>query len=173
MGYFPRELETESQKAPQRDPREAKMVPRSAPGGPRRPQEAPRAPQDGPKTAPRAAKSTPRAAQRRSQSGLGGHLGPTWRPRGPRMPPGRHFGPLGGRFWPFRGFIFQAPSACCGAFQGASASASASAGASAFASAKRKSASAKSKRRAKSQGQQAARPPGLKDSRARRDERSS
>ena len=66
---------------------------RGLPGGPRRPQEAPRAAQDGPKrrqeglkTAPRATKSAPRAAQRRSQSGLGGHLGPTWRPKGPRRP---------------------------------------------------------------------------------------
>ena len=137
------------------------MVLRSAPGGPRRPQEAPRAPQDGPKTAPRAAKSAPRAAQRRSQSGLGGHLGPTWRPRDPQKPPGRHVGTLGGRFWPLRGSIFEAFSGCCGAFRGASASASAGAGA-----------SAKRKRRAKSQGQQAARPQGLKDSKARRDVRS-
>ena len=35
----------------------------------------------------------------RSQSGLGGHLGQTWRPRAPRRPSGRHFGPLGARFW--------------------------------------------------------------------------
>ena len=40
------------------------MTPRSGPGGP---------------------KSAPRAAQR--HSGLGGHMGPTWRPRAPRRPP--------------------------------------------------------------------------------------
>ena len=76
--------------------REAKMTPRSGPGGagsdPR-----------GPKTTQGRPKSAPRAAQRRSQSSLGGHLGPTWRPRGSRSPPGSPFGPLGGGFWPLRG----------------------------------------------------------------------
>ena len=57
------------------EPREDKMNPRSGPGGPG--------------SGPRGLKT--RAAQRRSQSGLGGHLGPTWRPRGPRSPSGLHF----------------------------------------------------------------------------------
>ena len=42
-------------------------------------QDGPRRRQERPKTAPTAAKSAPRAAQRGSQSGLGGHLEPTWR----------------------------------------------------------------------------------------------
>ena len=112
-------------------PKETPGRPKWCPGAPREAQDGPRRRQERPKTAPRAAQSAPRAAQRRSQSGLGGHLGPTCRPRGPRRPPGTPFGPLGGRCWVLRGSIFEAPSACCGAFRGASASARASAGASA------------------------------------------
>ena len=85
-----------SKKAPQKPrksyPREAKMTPRSGPGGagsdPRAPKTTPRRPQERPKSAPR-------VAQRRSQSSLGGHLGPIWRPRGSRSPPGRPLDPLG------------------------------------------------------------------------------
>ena len=43
----------------------------------------------------------------RSQSGLGSHMGKTWRPRAPRRPLGRHFGPLGARCWPLRGSILE------------------------------------------------------------------
>ena len=53
-----------------------------------------------PQAAPRGAKSAPRAAQRRSQSGLGGHLGPTWRPRGSRRPPGGILTASRGGCWP-------------------------------------------------------------------------
>ena len=102
MAYFPRELETESQKAPQRDPREAKMVPRSAPGGPRRPQEAPRAPQDGPKSRQERPKSRPEPVSERPGWPPGPHLAPKkppeasrkpfWLPRGSiSAPPGFHF----------------------------------------------------------------------------------
>ena len=44
--------------------------------------------QERPTTVPRGAGRGPRASQRRFRSGLGGRLGPTWRPRGPRRPPG-------------------------------------------------------------------------------------
>ena len=54
-----------------------KSPPGAAQEGPGATQEIPRRPQERPKSAPR-------AAQRRSQSSLGGHLGPTWRPRGAR-----------------------------------------------------------------------------------------
>ena len=57
-------------------------LPREPPGSCRGPfreaQEGPKRRQGRPKTAPRAAKSAPKAAQRQSQSGPGGHLGPTW-----------------------------------------------------------------------------------------------
>ena len=81
-------------KKPPQKPR--KGTPGAAQEGPGATQEVPRRPQERPKSAPR-------AAQRRSQSSLGGHLGPTWRPRGSRSPPGSPFGPLGGGFWPLRG----------------------------------------------------------------------
>ena len=97
----------------------------------------------------------PRAPQERPKSGLRAALVATWGPPGAQEAPGGLQGailaPIGGRFRPLRGSIFEASGACCGAFRGASASASAGAGA-----------SAKRKRRAKSQGQQAARPQGLK-----------
>ena len=76
-------------------------LPREPPGSCRGPfreaQEGPKRRQGRPKTAPRAAKSAPSAAQRRSQSGLGGHLGPTWPQRAPRRAPGSEFCPLGDR----------------------------------------------------------------------------
>ena len=43
----------------------------------------------------------------RSQSGLDGHLGQTFDPSAPRRPSGRHFGPLGTRFWPLRESILK------------------------------------------------------------------
>ena len=43
----------------------------------------------------------------RSQSGLDGHLGQTCDPSAPRRPSGRHFGPLGTRFWPLRESILK------------------------------------------------------------------
>ena len=71
--------------------------PGSPPGGPRGPQEAPRAPQDDPKSRPE--------GHMRYQSGLGGHLGHTWRPKAPGglpdailVPSGFDFVPFGNRF---------------------------------------------------------------------------
>ena len=60
-----------------------------------------------PKTNLRAAKRAARAAHMRSQSGLGGHLGQTWRPRALRRPSGCHYGSLGVRFWHLRGSILE------------------------------------------------------------------
>ena len=78
-------------------------LPREPPGSCRGPfreaQEGPKRRQGRPKTAPRAAKSAPKAAQRQSQSGPGGHLGPTWPQRAPRRAPGGDFCPLGDRLW--------------------------------------------------------------------------
>jgi hypothetical protein len=87
-------------KPPKKHVKTAKKAP---PGGHNDPQERPRRTQEVPRRPQERPKSAPRAAQRRSQSSLGGHLGPTWRPRGSRSPPGSPFGPLGGGFWPLRG----------------------------------------------------------------------
>ena len=86
------------------------MTSRSSPaslrGAPREAQESPKRRQGRPKTTPRAAQRAARAAYMRSQSGLGGHLGQTWRPKAPRglqeailAPSGLDFGPFGSRFW--------------------------------------------------------------------------
>ena len=80
------------------------------------PPEPPRAPRRRPEP-PRA----PRAAQRRSQSGLGGHLGPTWRPRGPRRPSGGHFDPPRSSILEPSAAVlnFEASAASSAAFRGA------------------------------------------------------
>ena len=95
-------------------------LPREPPGSCRGPfreaQEGPKRRQGRPKTAPRAAKSAPKAAQRQSQSGPGGHLGPTWPQRAPRRAPGGDFCPLGDRLLAPAGLDFVAP----GAFWGSS-----------------------------------------------------
>ena len=62
-----------------------KTAPRGAKSDPRRPQEPPRAPQDLPRC--------------NLMSGLGGYLGPTWRPEASRRP-----------FWPPRGSMFAPPA---------------------------------------------------------------
>ena len=99
------------------------MTSRSSPaslrGAPREAQESPKRRQGRPKTTPRAAQRAARAAYMRSQSGLGGHLGQTWRPKAPQRPPGRHFGPLGVRFWPLRESILEAAQDPPGGLQGA------------------------------------------------------
>ena len=100
------------------------MTSRSSPaslrGAPREAQEGPKRRQGLPKTTPRAGQRATRAAHMRSQSGLGGHLGHTWRPKAPRRPPGRHFGPLGVRFCSLRESIFEAAQDPARGLQGAS-----------------------------------------------------
>ena len=100
------------------------MTSRSSPaslrGAPRKAQEGPKRRQGLPKTTPRAGQRATRAAHMRSQSGLGGHLGHTWRPKAPRRPPGRHFGPLGVRFCSLRESIFEAAQDPARGLQGAS-----------------------------------------------------
>jgi len=100
------------------------MTSRSSPaslrGAPREAQEGPKRRQGLPKTTPRAGQRATRAAHMRSQSGLGGHLGHTWRPKAPRRPPGRHFGPLGVRCCSLRESIFEAAQDPARGLQGAS-----------------------------------------------------
>ena len=100
------------------------MTSRSSPaslrGAPREAQEGPKRRQGLPKTTPRAGQRAARAAHMRSQSGLGGHLGHTWRPKAPRRPPGRHFGPLGVRCCSLRESIFEAAQDPARGLQGAS-----------------------------------------------------
>ena len=91
-----------------------KMASRSSPGSLRG---APGVSSGRPKRAPRGAKGAPRRPQ--EQSGLGGHLGQTLRPKDPHRPPGRHFGPLGVRFWPLRESILEAAQDPPGDLQGA------------------------------------------------------
>ena len=85
------------------------MTSRSSPaslrGAPREAQEGPKRRQGLPKTTPRAGQRAARAAHMRSQSGLGGHLGHTWRPKAPGglpdailVPSGFDFVPFGNRF---------------------------------------------------------------------------
>ena len=85
------------------------MTSRSSPaslrGAPREAQEGPKRRQGLPKTTPRAGQRATRAAHMRSQSGLGGHLGHTWRPKAPGglpdailVPSGFDFVPFGNRF---------------------------------------------------------------------------
>ena len=52
---------------------------------------------------PEVPQERPRAAQSRLPSGLGGQLGPTWRPKAPRRLPGSHFGSPAKRFPTLRG----------------------------------------------------------------------
>ena len=87
------------------------------PGASRGPPGRAKTAQRGAKSGPRAAKTAPRAAQERLQSGLGGHLAPNCRPRGPQRPPGGHFGLLGARFSTLRGPIFEASAASSAAFR--------------------------------------------------------
>ena len=89
--------------------KEAPGKPKLNPGGsrtaPKTAQEAPRAAQDASKNRLERPKKAPRAPRSRFQSGLGSHLGPTWRPRASQRdsasdfgPPGVHFGPSESRF---------------------------------------------------------------------------
>ena len=85
------------------------MTSRSSPaslrGAPREAQERSKSRQGLPKTTPRAGQRATRAAHMRSQSGLGGHLGHTWRPKAPGglpdailVPSGFDVVPFGSRF---------------------------------------------------------------------------
>ena len=74
------------------------MDPRSAPGAPR---EAPRAAQE----PPGAPQAHLRTAQIKFPSGLDGQMGPTWRPRALRRPPGGHLRPSLGRVSTLGGII--------------------------------------------------------------------
>ena len=76
------------------------MGPRRGPGGAR--------------SAPRGAKTAPGGAQRRFRSDFSGHLGPAWRPRGPRDiqqailgPSGVDCGPSGAAFFDASGRMFR------------------------------------------------------------------
>ena len=90
--------------------------PKKAPGGAK---SAPRRPQDDPKSRQERPKSRPEAVSERPWWPPGAHLAP----KRPPEASGRHFDRLGGGFLALRGSIFEAFSACCEAFRGASASA--------------------------------------------------
>ena len=132
--------------------------PGSAPGGPRRPQEAPRAPQDSPKRRQERPKSRQEPLSERPGWPPGAHLAPKRPPEASRKPFWIDFGPSGAPFSRLPALVAEPSGAQA---QTQSASTGAGAGASASASTGRKS-----------QGHQAAKPQGLKDSKARRDVRS-
>ena len=74
--------------------REGQAAQGAAQDASRRQQEPPRAPQE-----------RPRAAQIQLLSGLGGYMGPTWRPRALPKAPGGHLGPPTERFSAHRGAL--------------------------------------------------------------------
>ena len=100
FAFFQGRSKTETQKAPKRAPREAKMSPRSCSGGPK---SGPR----GPKTAPRAARSAPRGAQEQPGAHQKGPKRGPGRPRSAKKSSGTPPGPIlalrrrsRGQFWP-------------------------------------------------------------------------
>ncbi len=96
---FARAHQTEVQKAPKSDPREAKMDPRSVPGGSRSAPGGPRSAPGGPQSGPRAARSAPSAPKSRLNSAA---LTAKWDPPGAQEPSGI-LDPPWGDFPPPRG----------------------------------------------------------------------